>query len=138
MTIVEEDEIYGEQWGRHLEAVRLKDIASKRDYKKQLKGLINISGLYRTLDEGLDNWLPVGIVEVIPTDEKMRGYASYDCGRIKGEEGYLYLKQSIQDIRGIKHSYVWQISDGCSGDSYMGFSLYPLKDGKYLKISYSC
>lgn len=118
------------------EALRIKNL--KDEYKINLKGLINITGLYRTLDDEMSEWTPVGIVEVILTDEKRSGYSNYQHGRIVDDKDkLLYMKQDENDIRGVKHCYVWQMTGFCE-DDYSGYCLYPLKDGKYFKISYSC
>lgn len=109
----------------------------KKEFKEKLRGLINITGLWRHLDEGQDWWLPDEIVEVENTGEKLSGYPNYDTGRIVNDEiRALYLKQTEYEIRGIKHVYVYQRSHG--EDLYSGSLLYPLKDGKYIKINFNC
>lgn len=107
----------------------------KTKFRKDLKGLINITGLYNYLDE-LGDWEPIGIVEIQITDEKMDGYEGYQFARVIGKDPNLYMKQR-SEIRSIDHSYVWQ-TVGYLGDDYSGFSLYPLNNGKYFKISYRC
>lgn len=120
------------------ELERKQEIKLKNLWKKNLKGLVNVSGLFKYLDE--DNyWQPIGIVEVYETDEKTGGYSSYQHVRVKDDENdkLLYLKQPEFDLRGVDHICVWQTC-GMMGDDYSGYLLFPLKNGKYFKVSYSC
>ena len=48
----------------------------------------------------------------------------------------LYIKGK-QDEEGKFHNMVWQTT-GCCEDDYSGYLLFPLNNGKYWKISYSC
>jgi hypothetical protein len=109
----------------------------KRIWKKNLKGLINITGLFRHLEE-MESWYPYGFVEVYDTDEKRGGYKSYQHVRIKDDkDNLLYMKQPESEIKGIDHSCVWQ-TVGHLEDDYSGYILYPLKNGQYFKVGYSC
>jgi len=120
-----------------LKAADLEEKRVKKSFKSLLRGLINVTGLYRSLDEN-DTWHPQDIVEIQLTDEKRSGYKSYQHARIVDDtEKKLYMRCSCSDIRGIDHYYVWQIG-GYLGDDYSGNILYPLKNGKYFKVSYSC
>lgn len=111
--------------------------AQKKEFRKKLKGLINITGLWRHLDESQEWWLPVDVVEVENTGEKMYGYPDYETGRITNDEfKTLYLKQSEYEIPGVKHNYCYQRSHG--EDCFSGYLLYPLKNGKYIKINFNC
>mgnify|MGYP001390423682 FL=1 len=58
----------------------------KNAYKAQLRGLINIVGLYRWLNSDMSYWQPDGIVEIVLTDEKRGGYSTYQHARIKDDE----------------------------------------------------
>lgn len=117
--------------------IAIEEKGIKKDMRKQLKGLVNITGLYRHMDESQDWWLPIDIVELQSSDERMSGYPNYETARIvNDEQRILYMKQSCDDIRGINHEYVYQRTDG--EDSYSGYLLYPLKNGKYLKINFNC
>jgi hypothetical protein len=49
-----------------------------------------------------------------------------------------YEKVKETEIRGVDHYYVWQQTTSMEGDSYSGHLLFPLKDGRYFKCSYSC
>ena len=60
----------------------------KCSWKKQLKGLINVAGLFRHLDE-MEGWYPYGIVDVYETDETRSGYKSYQHVRIKDDKDRL-------------------------------------------------
>ena len=48
-----------------------KDRLLKLEWRKKLKGLINVSGLFKSLDEH-DYWMPMDIVEIYNTDEKKK------------------------------------------------------------------
>jgi len=115
-----------------------KDRALKLVWRKKLKGLINTTDLFNWLDEH-NYWTPIDIVEIYNTDEKKWGYNTYQHVRIKDDKDYLlYMIQPYEDeIRGINHYCVWQIT-GMSGDEYSGYLLFPLKNGKYFKVSYAC
>lgn len=111
--------------------------AEKKTWQKILKGLINVTGLFRHLNEN-DNWTPVGIVDIYDVDEKKSGYSNYQFVRIKDDEDKrLYMKQPVTEIRNVSHNCVWQ-TVGMMGDDYSGYLLFPLSNGKYLKVSYSC
>ena len=106
-------------------------------YRKLLRGLINVSGLFRNLGENMMSWQPEGIVDIVLTDEKSSGYSTYQHARISGgEDKRLYMKTECDEIRGVDHYYVWQTT-GCCEDDYSGYLLYPLKDGRYFKLWYS-
>jgi hypothetical protein len=110
----------------------------RKEWKAKLKGLINITGLFKNLDDGMDSWMPIDIVEIYNTDEKRSGYSNYQHVRIKDDKDrLLYMKQDEEEIRGIDHCCVWQTVGYCE-DDYSGYLLFPLKDGRYLKISYAC
>ena len=110
----------------------------KNVFKEQLKGLINVTGLYRWLNGDMSFWMPEDIVEIHLTDEKRSGYSSYQHARIVGDDTrFLYMKTDCDEVRGIDHYYVWQTT-GCCEDDYYGYLLFPLKDDTYFKISYSC
>lgn len=113
-----------------------KEKGIKNEFKKQLKGLINITGLFRWMDEGHD-WLPLAIVAIKHTGEKKSGYGDKLTCRIddKDFEHHLYLYTEHEEIRGLNHYYVWQTG---YDDSYNGFLLFPIKNGKYLLVEYSC
>lgn len=124
-------------WKKEYLEIERQDKKLKREWRVKLKGLINVSGLFKHL-EGMMFWQPFGIVEIYHTDEKPDGYSSYQHVRIKDDEDkLLYLLQDENEIRGINHCCVWQ-SCGMMGDDFSGYLLFPLKDGKYFKINYSC
>lgn len=128
---------FNEDYRRLMEKERKAEKKLKNDFKKKLRGLINVTGLYKWLDEN-DGWSPLDIVEIKLTDEKSSGYASYQHARIVNDQGkYLYMKTDCDEIRGIDHYYVWQTVGFC-GDDYSGYLLFPLKNGKYFKANYSC
>lgn len=102
-------------------------------WKEKLKGLIKVKKLWRELEEDYENsWSIDGIVELELSDEKKSGYSiKHQCARIKGESGYLYTDWNGDGV------FNWQ-QTGYLGDDYSGYLLYPLKNGKYLKVSYAC
>lgn len=82
------------------------------------------------------HWEFEKIVELYEVEEKNSGYSSYQHGRIKDDKyDFLYMKQNVDDEYShiIDHEYVWQ-----SGDDYSGYMLYPLNNGKHIKIYYNC
>lgn len=130
---------YDNFWREYAELEKnenLKNNKLRNQYKKLLKGQINITGLFRHLNEDLDGWIPDGIVDIILVDEKQRGYSGQCARIINTDDNKLYLKTIDSGIRGLNHYYVWQASD--FEDSYYGVLLYPLKNGKYFKLSYTC
>jgi hypothetical protein len=108
-----------------------------REYKRRLRGLINVTGLFRYLGQN-DYWYPEDIVDIELTDETRSGYSTYQHARIVGDTyRRLYMKTPDDEIRGIDHYYVWQTT-GCCEDDYSGWMLFPLKNGKYFKVHYNC
>lgn len=131
---------YSDFWHEYAQEeyrISLENDNTKKQFKKDLRGLINITGLFRWMDEGHDYWLPLDIVDIMNTGEKKSGYGETLTCRIDNEDFkhnlYLYHKQ--YEIRGMNHYYVWQQG---YDDSYNGFLLWPLKNGKYLLVEYSC
>lgn len=110
----------------------LKRLEERDSWKKKLKGLINTKKLWKEMEEDMEGWDIEGVVEIELTDEQRRGYCTkHQCARIKGEKGYLYTDWGGEGV------FNWQIT-GYLGDDYSGYLLHPLKDGKYLKVSYNC
>jgi hypothetical protein len=80
-------------------------------------------------------WEHEGYVKVEKSDYKNGFYPSYDFYTEQGDsKGYKYMRQ---DDDGEFHTMVWQTT-GMSGDDYSGFMLFPLKNGDYWKINFSC
>lgn len=110
----------------------LKRLEERDSWKKKLKGLINTKRLWKEMEEENDAWDIEGIVELELTDEQRSGYSTkHQCARIKDEKNYLYTDWNGDGV------FVWQ-TVGYLGDDYSGYLLHPLKDGRYLKTSYSC
>lgn len=83
----------------------------------------------------IDEWMHESYVEVEETDYKSCAYPSYTFYKEKdNEKSLLYMKQ---DEEGKYHNMVWQTTGFCE-DDYSGYLLFPLNNGKYWKISYSC
>lgn len=115
--------------------------ALKKEYRAKLKGLINVTGLFRHCDEDLDSWTPEGIfaIEKFVNPHPRLENAEYVKIVDNANDKYIiYEKVKETDLRGVDHYYVWQRTTSMEGDSYAGFLLYPLKDGRYFKLSYSC
>jgi len=109
----------------------------RNSFKAQLKGLINVTGLFRHLNGDMMYWIPEGIVDIVLTDEKSSGYSTYQHARVKDtKDKYLYMKIECDEVKGVDHYYVWQTT-GCCEDDYSGYLLFPLKDGRYFKVWYS-
>lgn len=114
-----------------------KDKLLKLEWCKKLKGLINVSDLFKWLNEHCD-WIPLDIVEIYNTDEKTSGYSSYQHIRIKDDKDkLLYMKQDEDEIQNVNHYCVWQTC-GMIADGYLGYLLFPLKNGKYFKVKCIC
>lgn len=115
--------------------ISIEESGIKKEFKERLKGLINISGVWDFMEEDHEWWLPLDIIDIHKTGEVMSGYPNYEtCREVNDEGRKLYLKHSC-DIRGVKYYYVWQTGHD---DSYNGYLLFPLKNGKFLKINYTC
>lgn len=116
------------------------DKNKKSEWKTKLKGLINVSGLYRFLEEGNESWQPIGIFDIEKIDNSSSERER--CKLINEQEEYKWMVYErvghIDEIRSVDHWYVWQQTTSMEGDSYSGFLLLPLKNGKYFKVSYSC
>lgn len=111
--------------------------ALKNEYRKLLRGLINVTGVFRHLDDNT-YWEPQGIVDIELTDDVRSGYRTYQHARIIDDKSkILYMKIPEDEIRGVDHYYVWQTT-GMLGDDYSGWMLFPLKNGRYFKVNYSC
>ena len=122
-----------------LEAKKENKLRSK--WVDELKDLIDIDSLVKYLDYEMLYWMFEDIVEVYNTDEKSSGYSSYQHARVKDDKyKLLYMKQNIDEEFNniIDHEYVWQNGGGYLGDDYAGYLLYPLNNGKYIRINYSC
>jgi hypothetical protein len=138
METTEEIEKLNKEYHQMLieEDIKLKQL--KLEWYKNLKGMCNVSVLFKWLDSNCDGWRPIGIVEIYNTDEKSGGYSSYQHVRIKDDkDNLLYMMQDENEIYGINHCCVWQTC-GMMGDDYSGYLLYPMKDGRYFKVSYYC
>jgi hypothetical protein len=88
------------------------------------------------LDE-MDYWKHEGYVDVEElVGYKSGSYPSYKFYKEKDNPKSLtYMRQD--DEENGYHSMVWQTVGYC-GDDYSGYLLFPLTNGKYWKISYSC
>lgn len=116
--------------------------------KEDLKELIHPK--YFDFIESNDSYDSEGIVEIHEVDDKQNGYhhSQRNC-RIKNEgySGlYMYTENEVEYLYGEEGDYngedveywVIQWREGMEGDSYAGFLLLPLNNGKYWKVSYLC
>jgi hypothetical protein len=116
--------------------------------KEELHGLIHPK--YFDFMETMESYHSEGVVEINEVEDKQNGYpeSQRNC-RIKaegysglymyttGEVEYLYGEEGDYDGEGVEY-WVNQWSNGIVGDSYAGFLLLPLNNGKYWKVGYSC
>ena len=79
-------------------------------------------------------WQHEGYVKLEKSDYKSGFYPSYDFYTEPGSKKYHYMRQ---DDEGEFHNMVWQTTGACE-DDYSGYLLFPLSNGDYWKISYSC
>ena len=140
-----EKDFYKQMWAEVAEEEN-RMLQERDSWKSKLKGLISTKHLWNQMNEEMSSWNIEGIVEIEKiTDKetilkKLGIYTPYiEACKIKGENYFTYSKSECFDYepKYINHYYVWQ-QTGYLGDDYSGYLLYPLKDGKYLKVSYSC
>ncbi len=111
--------------------------------KLSLRGLIE--NKYFLFAESHESYETEGIVEIQLTDRKQNGYPNnYNC-IIKGDPyTFLYMLTTgnvideENDIELQLYYWVRQWSIGMEGDSYSGYLLLPMMDGRFWKIKYSC
>ena len=87
-------------------------------------------------------WRSMDYVEVIKSDYKNCFYPSHDhykeVNPPKGMEHIEYMRQDDSEYNTF-HNLVYQRNGGYGAeDSYSGFVLFPLTDGKYWKIKFEC
>jgi len=92
--------------------------------------------------DGNDWWRSMGYVELIKSDYKNCFYPSHDhykeINPSKGMEHIEYMRQDDSEFNTF-HNLVYQRNGGYGAeDSYSGFVLFPLTDGKYWKIKFEC
>lgn len=116
--------------------------------KDDLKELIHLK--YFDFMENHDSYNSEGIVEIYEVDDKQNGYglSQRNC-RIVGDKFsglFMHTTSEVEYMYGEEGNYegepveywVKQWSTGMECDSYSGFLLLPLNDGKYWKVGYSC
>jgi len=98
----------------------------------------NFSFIEEYLEDN-DWWNHSGYVEVELSDYKSCAYPSYDFYIEKGFKNVMHCMRQDDSEDDTFHCLVYQ-SDGGYGaeDSYFGYLLFPLTNGKYWKIEYSC
>lgn len=120
---------------RKLEEKRINKL--KQEYKRLLKDQIDITELYARLNDEVDFWEPVDIVEIEDVTFTMGAYALIDCVRIVNtDDDLIYLGADDSFIDDEDGYYLYQ---SCIGeDRYAGYFLFPLKNGQYFKVFYNC
>ena len=89
--------------------------------------------------DGNDWWKHVGYVEVEKSDSKNGFYPNNDLYVEKDNEKSLYYMHQDDSEENTFHSLVYQRDGGYGNeDSYYGYLLFPLTNGKYWKIEYQC
>ena len=115
----------------------------KKDAVLAVKNQLDFPYLYEYLEDTLDGWFPEGIVDVKLTEEKKNGYESFQHVRVVDDEhdNHLYCESEDEwEVNGEDHKieyFVWQ-TVGYSGDDYSGMMLFPMKNDKFFRVSYSC
>lgn len=97
----------------------------------------NINYPFEMITDILDDnhyWQHEGYVKLEKSDYKSGFYPSYDFYTEPNSKKYHYMRQ---DDDGEFHNMVWQTTGPCE-DDYSGYLLFPLLNGDYWKISYSC
>lgn len=117
-----------------------KEIDTIKDkYRQQLKNLVNIKKVYEWLDTN-DGWNVEGVFSLKITFEhngyynRMMPHAKIDSDKFK----YFKLHRQKEDRSecGVNHIFIHQSNP--YEDSYNGIIAIPLKDFKYLVVSYYC
>lgn len=92
---------------------------------------------------GVNSWRHEGFVEIEHDPNYKNCFYPKDKFFVEKNSGPCPIHYMLQADRRPKsrlrrgfHSLVWQLCQ--LEDSYSGFILYPLKDGRYWKISFSC
>jgi hypothetical protein len=130
LEMIKEDEQRVEDWNK---------------VKEELKDLIEPK--YFDFAESQETYSSEGYVNIIEVKERNQGYKNYPhCREFGTSDTRLYMKHDdyVETMDG-KSKYegeaveywVWQMT-GYICDSYSGFLLLPMLDGRYWKIAYSC
>jgi hypothetical protein len=139
MLTKEEEKQYYEEMDKYH-----KDLDEKwNKAKEELNGLIEPK--YFDFAQSNETFYSEGIVEI----EKFKPqYTSYPNSEHCREDAMTYIKTTTEiECYDFESKYegetveywVWQQTTGMEGDSYSGFLLLPLLDGKrYWKVAYSC
>lgn len=119
------------------ELKRLNRIIMRKNNAAVMYAKDNINYDFDLIFDCIDDleWEHIGYVDVEETVVQNSGYPDYKFYKEKGNDKS--LKYMRQDDEGEYHNLVWQTVGHC-GDDYSGFTLFPLNDGRYWKISYSC
>lgn len=130
----------------YFEMMRAEQEAMEKEWfeaKESIRDIIEEK--YFIFAEEHDTYSHVGIVDIYEVVEKQWGYGNNqkNC-RVEDEEhsklymlttGEIYDEEQEAEIS--LYYWVWQTTGYC-GDDYSGFLLFPLMNGKFWKIAYSC
>lgn len=103
--------------------------------KRLVKRLINYKfAMISDQMEDLEKWEHEGFIEVELSDHKNGCYPHHLFYTEKGNKASVHYMRC--DDNGEFHYMVFQVNP--YEDSYSGYLLFPLNDGRHWKISYSC
>jgi hypothetical protein len=103
------------------------------EYRKILEDQIDIDYLYNVLEEECETWDIVGIVDVTHTIINGRDLYYTD----DNDPTYYTFQTEDEDDIGVDHIYIHQ-NHYQEKPEFRGFMLYPLYNGRYVKIEYTC
>lgn len=136
MANIEED-WHSDIWNQIVEADNKyqKELQDKKDkYKEQLKGILEVETVWSFLNDN-ETWEPEGSVEIGIIEFKENGrHVAIDLSDKKRH--FTRQEESVEEV-GVDHVYCWQ-TNGFSGDDYSGWLLFPLTNGRYLRVRYTC
>ncbi len=108
--------------------------AKKDKFKEELRPLLDVDLVWEFLNDN-ETWEPEASVNIKIIKERPNGrHIAIDLSDPKRK-----FERQDEDIyeAGVDHVYVWQTVGFC-GDDYSGWMLFPLSNGRYLRISYTC
>jgi len=144
------DELFGEYKKGNDEQLQAywDDVVKEQEERLEIneKEIENVKSLidydFELIEEYLEDndwWKHIGYVEVIKSDYKNCFYPSYDFYIEKGLEKTLHCMRQDDSEDNTFHVLVYQTDGGYGAeDSYFGYLLFPLTNGKYWKIQYQC
>ena len=134
---IDEPDFYSEVWAGIAEAEKkyAQELSEKKEkFKEQLRSLLNVDLVWNFLNDN-DNWEPEGSIDIKIIEGKENGrHIAIDLS----EPTRKFERQDEHpEEAGVDHVYCWQ-TNGYLGDDYSGWMLFPLSNGRYFRVSYSC